>query len=209
MLQLTNTRYFLTNIPELPFIGNTTLVKGPVATRPATTVYLYRFNGDESLLLGDTGRGEGAGRPGARDPSQPEIRRDSAQPCSTPRRMWRSLKACKALPAPLADHDFGSTLRAGQGRRSISSAPAPQGSALVVSENYYPGWTATVDGKPARIGRADYTLIGVQLPSGARSVELNFTSPSYQQGKVITWIAIALGLLLLGAGIWRDRRRLA
>ena len=79
----------------------------------------------------------------------------------------------------------------------------------MVSENYYPGWKATVDGKPARIGRADYTLIGVELPAGARSIELNFTSPSYQRGKVITWIAIAVGLLMLGAGLWRDRRRLA
>ena len=89
------------------------------------------------------------------------------------------------------------------------SAPAPQGSSLVVSENYYPGWTATVDGKAARIGRADYTFIGVELPQGARAIELNFTSPSYTRGKAITWVAIALGLLMLGAGIWRDRRRLA
>jgi uncharacterized membrane protein YfhO len=89
------------------------------------------------------------------------------------------------------------------------SAPAPQGSSLVVSENYYPGWTAAVDGKPARIGRADFTMIGVELPAGARSVALNFTSPAYQKGKTITWIAIALGFLMLGAGVWRDRRRLA
>jgi hypothetical protein len=89
------------------------------------------------------------------------------------------------------------------------SAPAPAGSSLVVSENYYPGWTATVDGKTARIGRADYTFIGVELPQGARTIELNFTSPSYARGKTITWIAIALGLVMLGAGVWRDRRRLA
>jgi uncharacterized membrane protein YfhO len=89
------------------------------------------------------------------------------------------------------------------------SAPAPEGSSLMVSENYYPGWIASADGKPARIGRADLTLIGVELPRGARSVELNFTSPAYQRGKVITWFAIALGLLMLGTGIWRDRRRLA
>jgi uncharacterized membrane protein YfhO len=89
------------------------------------------------------------------------------------------------------------------------SAPAPQGSSLIVSENYYPGWIATVDGKAARIGRADYTLIGVELPVGARAIELNFTSPSYAKGKAMTWIAIALGLLMLSAGMWRDRRRFA
>ena len=88
-------------------------------------------------------------------------------------------------------------------------ARSEQGSALVVSENYYPGWIAAVDGKPARIGRADYTMIGVELPAGARSIELNFTSPAYEKGKVITWVAIVLGFLMLGAGVWRDRRRLA
>jgi uncharacterized membrane protein YfhO len=89
------------------------------------------------------------------------------------------------------------------------SSPAPAGSSLVVSENFYPGWVATVDGKPGKVGRADYSLIGVELPAGARSVQLLFTSPAYERGKVITWLAILLGLLMLGAGAWRDRRRLA
>jgi hypothetical protein len=39
-------------------------------------------------------------------------------------------------------------------------------------------------------------------------VRLDFTSPSYQTGKTITWIAILVSLLALGAGAWRDRRRL-
>jgi uncharacterized membrane protein YfhO len=89
------------------------------------------------------------------------------------------------------------------------SAPAPAGSSLIVSENFYPGWTATADGRAAPIGRADYSLIGVELPQGARTIELRFTSPAYQRGKTITWLAIILGILLLGAGGWRDRRRLA
>jgi len=79
----------------------------------------------------------------------------------------------------------------------------------MVSENYYPGWIASVDGKPARLGRADYSLIGVELPQGARNVELTFTSPAYQQGKTVTWIAILVGVVLLAAGAWTDRRRLA
>jgi uncharacterized membrane protein YfhO len=78
----------------------------------------------------------------------------------------------------------------------------------VVSENYYPGWTATVDGKPAGIGRVDYSFIGVDLPAGARSVALAFTSRAYETGKVITWLAIGIGLLLTAAGAWTDRRRL-
>ena len=125
--------------------------------------------------------------------------------------LFRSVTAAQgvqSLPAPLAITTTVSHYEPGKVQIDLS-APAPQGSSLVVSENYYPGWVATVDGKPARIGRADYTMIGVELPAGARTIELNFTSHTYEKGKVITWVAIVLGFLMLGAGVWRDRRRLA
>jgi uncharacterized membrane protein YfhO len=67
---------------------------------------------------------------------------------------------------------------------------------------------ASIDGKPANIGRVDYTMIGVELPAGARNVSLRFTSPSYERGKVVTWIAILIGLVMLVVGLWRDRRRI-
>src|SRR6185295_1236119 len=79
--------------------------------------------------------------------------------------------------------------------------PAPAGSALVVSENYYPGWKASVGGKPAPIGRADLSLIGVELPEGAREVELTFASASYARGRLITVLALVVALLMTGAGV--------
>jgi Bacterial membrane protein YfhO len=90
------------------------------------------------------------------------------------------------------------------------SAPAPAGAALVVSENYYPGWHATVDGKPvATIGRADYSLIGVALPAGATHIELSFDDAAYETGKKVTLAAIALTLLLTAGGVAADRRQRA
>jgi len=86
--------------------------------------------------------------------------------------------------------------------------PAPAGSALIVSENYYPGWEATADGRSAPIGRAQYVLIGVALPTGARSVELRFRSPTYERGKAITLASlVAAGLLLVAGAIVSRRRR--
>jgi hypothetical protein len=84
--------------------------------------------------------------------------------------------------------------------------PAPAGAALVVSENFYPGWTATVDGKPATADRVNLTYIGVPLDAGARTVELTFVSNTYSTGKTVTLIAIALSLLLLAGGAVLDRR---
>jgi uncharacterized membrane protein YfhO len=77
----------------------------------------------------------------------------------------------------------------------------------MVSENYYPGWKAIADGKPAVLARADFSLIGVQLPEGARSVELSFSSPAYARGKVITLIALTVALLLIGMGVFAERRK--
>jgi hypothetical protein len=119
----------------------------------------------------------------------------------------RASAGVQALPPPISVTTSVSHYEPGNVRIDLS-APAPDGASLVVSENYYPGWRATVDGKAAPIGRVDYTFIGIELPAGARSVQLDFTSPTYEKGKVITWIAILLGFVMLAAGSWRDRRLL-
>jgi hypothetical protein len=97
------------------------------------------------------------------------------------------------MPAPLAAKT--KTTRYDPGAIDVElDQPAPAGSALIVSENYYPGWSATVDGEPATIGRADMTLIGVELPAGARHVSLRFASPPYETGKKVTLAALLLAL---------------
>ena len=85
--------------------------------------------------------------------------------------------------------------------------PAPAGSALVVSENYYPGWRATSAGRELAVGRANYVLIGVELPAGATDVDLTFHSATYERGKGITLGALGTGVLLALAGLLVDRRR--
>jgi uncharacterized membrane protein YfhO len=86
------------------------------------------------------------------------------------------------------------------------SEPAPKGSALVVAENFYPGWRATVDGKPATVERADLVLMGVPLPEGARNVELTFKSDTYETGKLVTIVAILAAIALAAGGAVLARR---
>jgi hypothetical protein len=118
-----------------------------------------------------------------------------------------SAKTISALPDPLTAKVSVTSYEAGHIALTLDT-PAPAGSALVVSENYYPGWKATVNGQPAKVGRAAYTLIGVELPAGARSVELTFDSAPYHTGKLITLVALALSTLwwLLGAFTERKSR---
>jgi hypothetical protein len=87
------------------------------------------------------------------------------------------------------------------------SAPAPAGSALVVSENFYPGWRAIVDGSEVPAVRANFNLIGIALPAGAREVEVRFTDPAYGTGRTITLIAALIALAAAVAGVVLDRRR--
>jgi hypothetical protein len=83
------------------------------------------------------------------------------------------------------------------------------GSALVMSENYYPGWAATVDGRSAPTVRADFNLIGVPLPAGAKHVSLHFADHAYRRGKLITWLAVLIAAALAAAGALVERRRRA
>jgi hypothetical protein len=71
---------------------------------------------------------------------------------------------------------------------------------LLVSENWYPDWHATVDGKPAVVRRADHTLISVDLPAGARGVRLWFAGADYARGKILSLLSLLAAAVMMCAG---------
>jgi hypothetical protein len=113
-----------------------------------------------------------------------------------------------ALPDPLPITSSVTHYEAGHVNIKLSS-PAPAGSALIVSENYFPGWKATIDGREGSTARADYTLIGVPLPAGAQNVALSFDDPAYEKGKIVTLIVLLIILVGIGAGVVAERRAVA
>jgi len=207
VLQLTNTKYFLTNLSELPFIGNTTLAKGPVVDASGDSLYLYRLNAENPYSWVTPVAVKAPDDQVLATVLNPRFDLKRAALFDTSAQITAAQNV-QSLPAALAVTSSVRKYEAGSVQIDLS-APAPKGSSLIVSENYYPGWIATADGKPARLGRADYSMIGVELPEGVRTIDLRFTSPAYERGKTITWLAIAIGFLMLGAGVWRDRRSLA
>jgi hypothetical protein len=108
------------------------------------------------------------------------------------------------IPAPIPTPVAVRELRPGAYHFDLG-APRAEASYLFVSENYHPAWHATVDGREARVVRAQYTLIGVPLPAGARSVDLAFSSPALRQGQVITLLALLLVLVTMGVDAARRR----
>jgi uncharacterized membrane protein YfhO len=86
------------------------------------------------------------------------------------------------------------------------TAAAPAGSYLLVSENWYPDWTARVDGQPVPTLRGQHALLTVPLPAGAREVELRFDSRAYERGRLVTFLSAILAMgLLVGPGLRRRR----
>ena len=84
-----------------------------------------------------------------------------------------------------------------------------KGGVLVFSEIFYPGWTATIDGKPAELGRVDYVLRAMNVKPGRHEVVLSFFPKSVNTTETFAYLAYGvLILVLLGAGYmeWRKRR---
>lgn len=73
----------------------------------------------------------------------------------------------------------------------------------VFSEIYYPdGWTATVDGEPLELFRADWTLRAARLPQGKHVVTMRFAPQSYITSSKISYASsiVLLLLIILSAG---------
>jgi hypothetical protein len=199
---LTNSRYWLTNSDSLPIPGVRRVV-GPVRNAAGSMVYLFELPGDNPLAWVTPVIVKAPDDQVLNTVLDPrfDVRRaalfDTAAPVTA--------RTVSALPPPLPTRVTVAAYEPGKIALTLDSPP-PVGSALIVSENYYPGWAATVNGQPAKLGRADVSLIGVELPEGARTVELRFDSAPYHTGKTLTLVALALSALWWLVGAFMDRR---
>lgn len=72
---------------------------------------------------------------------------------------------------------------------------------LVVSEAYHPDWTATIDGRPTEVHRAEAALLSVFVPPGSHEVVFQFKPPAWYSLCLalgtISWIVALAALLYL------------
>lgn len=78
---------------------------------------------------------------------------------------------------------------------------------LIVNAMHLPGWSATVDGRPAQIYRAYGLLRAVRVPDGRSVVRMTYTAPGWVAGAAISSVALSLCLILLAAPWLRRRLR--
>ena len=83
-----------------------------------------------------------------------------------------------------------------------------KGGVVVFAEIYYPGWTATIDGQPAELGRVNYILRALNVKAGKHTVVLDFHPTSISTTETIAYIAIVILILaIIGAGYMRVKNR--
>jgi hypothetical protein len=76
-------------------------------------------------------------------------------------------------------------------------------SILVLTDNYYPGWKASVDGKDTEIYRANYTFRAIKLPAGKHNVKFIFDPISFRLGLIISLASAGILLILFLRGVTR------
>jgi hypothetical protein len=86
------------------------------------------------------------------------------------------------------------------------TATAEREGLLVVSDAWFPGWTATVDGRPADVERVNYVFRGVRVGPGTHRVEFAYRPLSWRIGWIVSLVAV-LGIAV--AGLAPRRRRTA
>jgi hypothetical protein len=82
-----------------------------------------------------------------------------------------------------------------------------KGGVIVFSEIYYPGWTATIDGEPAELGRVNYILRALNVKPGKHEVVLSFFPKSVDTTESIAYTAYAVLILVILGGVFVEYRR--
>jgi uncharacterized membrane protein YfhO len=75
---------------------------------------------------------------------------------------------------------------------------------LVLSDTYYPGWKAFVDGTPRKIYRANYGFRAVPLSAGTHRVEFVYHPLSFKLGALFTFLGF-IGCVIMTLVPWSKK----
>jgi hypothetical protein len=100
------------------------------------------------------------------------------------------------------DWNGAAQLQTWQPERRLFSVDSAGGGPFTFSEQFFPGWTATIDGQTVTIERWGGAFQAVQVPAGKHAVEFQYRTPHLKLGAAISL------LTLLGLGVlWFTSRR--
>lgn len=80
----------------------------------------------------------------------------------------------------------------------------PAAGLLVLSDSFYPGWKATVDGQATPVYQVNHALRGVFVPFGAHEIQFRFRSKTLRTAVFIATLSLlATAVLIIKSGDWR------
>ncbi len=85
---------------------------------------------------------------------------------------------------------------------------SPKAAILVLSDIYYPGWKAYIDGKDAKIYRADYLFRAICVSAGRHDVVFRYEPTSYKLGLLISLSALVIFSIALVVLLYLEWRRM-
>ncbi|HOJ20013.1 MAG TPA: YfhO family protein, partial [Armatimonadota bacterium] len=84
---------------------------------------------------------------------------------------------------------------------------ATGGALLILADQFYPGWRATVDGEPAPLLAANYVLRAVPVPAGRHTVTMTYRPATFLFGLYLSLAAASLLLAVATATALQTRAR--
>lgn len=100
--------------------------------------------------------------------------------------------------------EASATIIEDQRNRVVVGTDSARDGLLVLSDNYYPGWRAYVDGQPVEVLRANHSMRAVNVPAGRHMVSFAFMPRAFF---LSVYVSLAAAVLTLAALIVSVRRR--
>jgi hypothetical protein len=118
---------------------------------------------------------------------------------------WKIYENPSARPRAWIEHDGTMadnevTVQEHSARRITVAVRTGASGLLVLSELYYPGWQARVNGNPERISEVDGGLRGIPIPTGESNVTIDYLPSSVTLGGILSGLTFAL--ILAAAATW-------
>ena len=92
--------------------------------------------------------------------------------------------------------------------RVVVRVDAQDGGWLVLTDAWYPGWQASLDGERVPVERANILFRAVWMPEGEHELEWRFRPATFRFGALLSLSAVSL-LLVTGLWIWKKSQRTA
>jgi hypothetical protein len=114
---------------------------------------------------------------------------------------WVAEEPPRGLPPADAGASGSAEIVADMPERVSVRVQATERGFLFLADQYFPGWTAAVNGEPRKILRADHTFRLVEVPAGASTVVFTYRPFSVRLGVIVSLATLAsLGVLWYRGG---------